>query len=116
MGAANKLMGYSSYMATRFQDYVQKVEDEAKAGGPAAVAELEALRAHFTLAREIRELRKEERLTQSQLAEASGIDQAEISRIERGQSNPTSATLAALLAPLDAGIGVVRRPAARQNR
>ena len=39
---------------------------------------------------------------------ASGIDQAEISRIERGQTNATAATLAALLAPLGARLGVVR--------
>jgi DNA-binding XRE family transcriptional regulator len=99
-------------MATRFQDYVRKVESEARAGGPEAVAELEALRSHFALAREVRELRKERQLTQAQLAQASGIDQAEISRIERGQSNPTSATLTALLAPLNAEIGVIRQPSA----
>jgi len=48
-------------------------------------------------------------LTQKQLAAASGIDQAEISRIERGQTNPTASTLAALLAPLGARLGIVKR-------
>jgi transcriptional regulator with XRE-family HTH domain len=61
------------------------------------------------MAREVRELRKERRLTQKQLAAAFGINQAEISRIERGQTNPTASTLAALLAPLGARVGVVPR-------
>jgi transcriptional regulator with XRE-family HTH domain len=39
-------------------------------------------------------------MTQRELARASGIDQAEISRIERGQANPTVQTLQALGAPL----------------
>jgi len=37
--------------------------------------------------------RKDEGLTQKQLAERSGIDQAEISRIETGEANPTVKTL-----------------------
>jgi DNA-binding XRE family transcriptional regulator len=94
-------------MATKFEDFVREVEDEARAEGPHAVAELEAFRAHFAVAQEVRELRKARHLTQKQLASASGIDQGEISRIERGQSNPTTATLAALLAPLGARVGVV---------
>lgn len=37
--------------------------------------------------------RKSASLTQTQLAELSGIQQAEISRIERGLANPTADTL-----------------------
>jgi transcriptional regulator with XRE-family HTH domain len=97
-------------MATKFEDFVREVEEEARAEGPHAVAELEAFRAHFAMAQEVRELRKAHHLTQKQLARASGIDQAEISRIERGRGNPTTATLAALLAPLGARVGVVEVP------
>ena len=57
----------------------------------------------------MRELRKQHKLTQKQLAAVSGINQGEISRIERGQTNPTAATLAALLSPLNARLGVVPR-------
>lgn len=96
-------------MATKFDDYVHEVEEKAKADGPEAVARWDAFNAHFAMAREVRELRKEHNLTQKQLAAASGINQAEISRIERGQTNPTASTLAALLAPLGARIGVVKR-------
>lgn len=95
-------------MATKFEDFVREVEDEAHAEGPHAVAELQAFRSHFAMAQELRELRKERHITQKQLAMRSGIHQAEISRIERGQTNPTSATLGALLAPLDARLGVIR--------
>lgn len=95
-------------MTTTFDDYIREVEERAKAGGPEAVARWDAFNAHFAMAREVRELRKERKLTQKQLAVASGINQGEISRIERGQTNPTASTLAALLAPLGARPGVVR--------
>jgi DNA-binding XRE family transcriptional regulator len=96
-------------MATKFDDYVSEVEQKAKAGGPEALARWDAFNAHYAMAREVRELRKERNVTQKQLAVASGINQGEISRIERGQSNPTANTLAALLAPLGARLGVVPR-------
>jgi DNA-binding XRE family transcriptional regulator len=96
-------------MATTFDDYISEVEKKAKAGGPDAVARWDAFNAHYAMAREVRELRKERHLTQKQLAVASGINQGEISRIERGQTNPTTSTLAALLAPLGARLGVVPR-------
>ncbi|MGA8364317.1 MAG: helix-turn-helix transcriptional regulator [Solirubrobacteraceae bacterium] len=95
-------------MPTKFDDYIREVEEKAKAGGPEAVARWDAFNTHFAMAREVRELRKEHHLTQKQLADASGINQAEISRIERGQTNPTAGTLAALLAPLGARLGVVK--------
>jgi DNA-binding XRE family transcriptional regulator len=84
-------------------------DSKSKAGGPEVLARWDALNAHYAMAREVRELRKKRKLTQKQLADASGIDQGEISRIERGQTNPTAGTLAALLAPLGARIGVVAR-------
>ena len=87
-------------MSTKFEDFGREVEEESRTEGPQAVAELAACRSHFALAQEIRELRTTHHLTQKQLAAASGIDQAEISRIERGQVHATTATLSALLAPL----------------
>jgi DNA-binding XRE family transcriptional regulator len=93
-------------MATKFDDYIGEVEKQAKAAGPEALARWDAFNAHYAMAREVRELRN---LTQKQLAAASGINQGEISQIERGQTNPTASTLAALLAPLGARVGVVPR-------
>jgi DNA-binding XRE family transcriptional regulator len=98
-------------MGTSFDEYICEVEKQAKAGGPEAVARWDAFNSHYAMAREVRELRKKRKLTQKQLAAASGINQGEISRIERGQTNPTATTLATLLAPLNARLGVVPREA-----
>jgi DNA-binding XRE family transcriptional regulator len=96
-------------MSTSFDDFITELEAEALAEGPEAVAELEAFRLHFSLARQFATLRRERHLTQKQLAELSGIDQAEISRIERGQANPTAATLGALTSALGVDVRLVAR-------
>jgi len=95
---------------TTFDDFIAELEAEARAGGPAAVAELEAFRLHFSLARQLAAQRRALHLTQKQLAEMTGVDQAEISRIERGQANPTAATLGMLTRAL--GVDVRLVPAA----
>ena len=97
---------------TSFDDFIAEIEAEAAAEGPAAVAELEAFRLHFSLARQLGEQRRAQRMTQRQLAARSGIDQAEISRIERGQANPTTATLGALVGALGLDVLLVRADAA----
>ena len=94
-------------MATSFEDFYRELEAEARAEGTEAVAELEAFRLHFSLARQLAERRRSQHLTQKQLAERSGIDQAEISRIERGQANPTAATLGALTRALEVDVQLV---------
>jgi DNA-binding XRE family transcriptional regulator len=96
-------------MTTSFDDFIKELEAEAEAEGPEAVAELEAFRLHFSLARQLAARRRERHLTQKQLAELSGIDQAEISRIERGQANPTTATLGTLLRSLAVDVQLVPR-------
>jgi DNA-binding phage protein len=94
-------------MTPSFDDFIHELEAEAQAEGPEAVAELEAFRLHFSLARQLGARRRERNLTQKQLAELSGIDQAEISRIERAQANPTTATLGALTRALDLDVQLV---------
>jgi transcriptional regulator with XRE-family HTH domain len=96
-------------MPTKFDDYIREIEEKIRAEGPEAIARWEAFNTHFAVARDVRELREERRLTQKQLAAASGISQAEISRIERGQTDTTTSTLAAVLAPLGARLEVVER-------
>jgi hypothetical protein len=39
-------------MATKFSEFMRGVEEEARAQGPVAVAELEALRGHFRAERQ----------------------------------------------------------------
>ncbi|MGH9032948.1 MAG: helix-turn-helix domain-containing protein [Acidimicrobiia bacterium] len=48
-------------------------------------------------------------LTQAELAERCGMDQADISRIERGSTSPIARTLQRIAAALDADIRLVAR-------
>ncbi len=84
-------------MATKFSTFVREIEDEAKAEGAEAVKQLDALRTHFRLGRRIAEARLARDLTQRQVANLAGIDQADVSNIERGAANPTFNTLNALV-------------------
>ena len=70
-------------MATRFKDFVREIEEEARAEGPDAVAELEALRTHFRLGRQLAAARRVQRLSQKEVAARAGIDQADVSDLER---------------------------------
>jgi len=92
---------------TTFDEFITGIEAEARAQSPEAVAELEAFRLHFSLARQLAAQRRAQHLTQKQLAERSGIHQAEISRIERGRANPTTATLGALTGALGLDVQLV---------
>lgn len=83
-------------MSRKFSDFMREVEAEARREGPEAVAELAAFDAHFKLAAELILLRKKRGLTQRQLSARSGIQQAEISRIEGGRANPTLETISVL--------------------
>jgi DNA-binding XRE family transcriptional regulator len=91
-------------MPKKLTDLMHQIEAEAREEGGEAVAELAALRAHYSLARELHDLRLARGLTQQQLAEKSGVGQSEISRIESGAANPTVATVSALAAPLNADL------------
>lgn len=97
-------------MGTTFEEFLEEIEAEAAAEGPAAVAELEGYRVHYQLARELLALRRSRDLTQERLAELSGVGQSEISRIESGRANPTLMTLSALATPLQADLHFTERP------
>ena len=90
------------------KDLEATVEKEARREGPAAVADLEAHRERFRLAREFAELRKRSKLTQSELARRSGVPQSEISKLESGAANATEATLLRVLQPLGRTLGFVK--------
>ncbi|MBI2773267.1 MAG: helix-turn-helix transcriptional regulator [Chloroflexi bacterium] len=68
----------------------------------------------FRIGAQLSVLRHRRGLTQTQIAEFTGVDQAEVSRIERGASNATEDTLARLARALDAELAIVpaRRPVA----
>jgi len=98
---------------TTFDEFIAELEAEALAQGPEAVAELDAFRLHFSLARQLGAQRRAQHLTQKQLAAMTGLDQAEISRIERGQANPTTATLGVLTRALGVDVKLVPASSAK---
>ncbi len=110
-------------MSTDFGRLIADIEQEAKDEGSQAVRELEQFREEFSLASQLIESRREGKLSQRDLAKLSGVPQSEISRIETGTSNPTYATITALLRPLgkriqlvDDGKIVARATSARAGR
>lgn len=81
-----------------FDEILDKIEREAKEHGEEK--DLARLRAHFRLGRRFAQRRLELGLSQQALAAKTGIQQAEISRIESGAGNPTFDTLETLTAGL----------------
>ena len=95
-------------MGSKFTEFLEEIEAEARAEGPEAVAELAQFDQRYRLAQQVMSRRRKLRLTQAELARRSGVGQVEISRIERGRSNPTFETLSALAAAL--GCDLALRP------
>lgn len=63
----------------------------------------------YAIAMQVVALREEHGLTQSQLAERAGMDQADVSRIERGSTSPTARVLQRIADALDADVRLVAR-------
>ena len=63
----------------------------------------------YGLAVQIAQLREKQSLTQAQLAERTGIDQADISRIERRFHTPTEKTLRRIADALGAELRLVEK-------
>lgn len=74
---------------------------------PADVTRRAVFEQSYDIAVQIIELRERHGLTQAELAERCGIDQGDISRIERGATNPTTRTLQRIAAALDAEVRLV---------
>jgi ribosome-binding protein aMBF1 (putative translation factor) len=96
-------------MATKFSEFMAELQEEAKAEGQEAVAELKYFRERFRLARRFAEARRKRGWTQKKLAEKTGLNQSEISTLESGQANPTYRTLQTLAAALGGKIELVIR-------
>lgn len=91
-------------MGTKFRDYVRDVEAR---NTPDQQERLDKFRAQYRRANDLLELRTARGLSQAELARRSGVAQADISRFERGQGNPTERTLLALAAELGADYRLV---------
>lgn len=71
--------------------YRDFLEEQLKA--PELKAEYDALEPEFAIIQAMIDARKTAGLTQKQLAERTGIAQADISRLENGNANPSLKTL-----------------------
>lgn len=71
--------------------------------------------ARIALGQAIRELRHERDLTQEALAHSAGITVGHLSKIERGQSNPTWETAAAIATALGVSVAELAKAAERLN-
>lgn len=90
-------------MADDFNELMQQIERESQAEGPSAVAELRDLHAQHKLAADLFERRQALGLSQAALSDRCGVPQADISRIERGQANPTIATVERIMSAMGGG-------------
>ena len=93
-------------MARSYQDVTA---DRRARLSPEARAQREIFERAYEIAVQIIELREEHGLTQAELAERCGIDQGDISRIERGSTSPTARTLQRIAEALDADVRLVAR-------
>jgi len=68
---------------------------------PELKAEYDSLEPEFAIMQAIVSARKESGLTQQKLSEITGINQADISRLEKGNGNPSLRTLQRLAAGMN---------------
>ncbi len=80
---------------TKFNDFLA---EELK--NPQFKAEYDALEPDFAIIQAMIDARKATGLTQKELSEKTGITQADISKLERGNANPSLRTLKRLAAGL----------------
>lgn len=67
---------------------------------PEAKREYDAMEPEFQLILALLELRNEQNLTQQELAERTGINRSDISKIEHGNANPSLKTMKRLAAAM----------------
>jgi len=97
-------------MTTKFADFVREVEDRSS---EEERRDLDAARIRFQIGARVLRQRLSAGMTQQELSKASGVAQADISRIERGQANPTALTLEARGRPLGTTLDLVPAGATR---
>ena len=78
---------------TNYQDFLKEQLQD-----PELKKEYDALEAEFAIIQAMLDARKEAGLTQKDLAERTGIAQADISKMENGNGNPSLKTLQRLAA------------------
>ena len=90
---------------TNFNDFLQEQLKD-----PEVKAEYDALEPEFSIIQAVIDARKESGLTQKQLSERTGITQADISKLENGNANPSIRTLQRLAAGMGKVLTIGFRP------
>lgn len=72
---------------------LEHLKEEMFKQEPKLKVEYDLLQEEYDLKRAILEARKKANMTQQQLADITGIDRADISKLENGNTNPTVALL-----------------------
>ena len=78
--------------------------------------EWDALEPEFTIVQAIIDARRISGLTQKQLSERTGIAQADISRLENGNANPSLSTLKRLASAMDMTLRIEFTPPINGSR
>ena len=91
---------YSDFLAEQLND-------------PDVKAEYDALEPEFAIIQAMIDARKSSGLTQKQLSERTGIAQADISKLESGNANPSLKTLQRLAAGMGMKIKIEFQPIAQ---
>jgi DNA-binding XRE family transcriptional regulator len=90
---------------TNFKDYLKEQMSD-----PAFKLEWDALEPEFSIVQALIDARKESGLTQKQLSERTGIAQADISKLESGNGNPSVKTLQRLAAGMGMRVKIEFQP------
>jgi ribosome-binding protein aMBF1 (putative translation factor) len=91
------------------RSYEEIASERRRRAAADVLADKQVFEHAYDIAVQVMELREKRGLTQAQLAERCGIDQADISRIERGSTSPTARTLQRIGEALDADVRLVVR-------
>ena len=89
---------------------------EKQLQNPEVRAEWDALEPEFAIVQAIIDARKKSGLTQKQLSERTGIAQADISRLENGNANPSLSTLKRLASAMDMTLRIEFTPSINGSR
>jgi ribosome-binding protein aMBF1 (putative translation factor) len=91
------------------RSYSESVDDRRSRLAPEAREQRYVFEQAYDIALQVIDLREKHGLTQGQLAERCGVDQGDISRIERGATSPTARTLQRIANALGADVRLVER-------
>ena len=98
-------------MGRTYREFLQeKLQD------PEFKREWDEMEPEFQLIKAMLKGREDQKLSQRQLAERTGITQSDISKIETGEANPTLETLKKLASGLGMNLNISFTPAVKRAR